>query len=112
LPPGLPRDHIGDRQAARRHADGQLFGAAIGMVGWNLRDWPELTEQTSPTGALNDQVPAQRRHHGDGHASGYTVTIMSQIFTKDGSTCASRPTSTSRGRTRWPRSSSVARPTS
>jgi predicted amidohydrolase YtcJ len=77
---GLPRDHIGVVKRDGKPT-GQLFGAAIGMVGWNLRDWPELTEQT-----FADQVKLNDRflHNGvttvTGHASGYTVTIMSQIF--------------------------------
>jgi predicted amidohydrolase YtcJ len=78
---GLPRDHIGVVKGRDGKPTGQLFGAAIGMVGWNLRDWPELTEQT-----FADQVAINDRflHNGvttvTGHASGYTVTIMSQIF--------------------------------
>jgi predicted amidohydrolase YtcJ len=78
---GLPRDHIGVVKGRDGKPTGQLFGAAIGMVGWNLRDWPELTEKTfADQVALNDRF----LHNGvttvTGHASGYTVTIMSQIF--------------------------------
>jgi predicted amidohydrolase YtcJ len=78
---GLPRDHIGVVKDASGRPTGQLFGAAIGMVGWNLRDWPELTD------AIFDQ---QIKINNDflragvttvtGHASGYTVTIMSQLY--------------------------------
>jgi predicted amidohydrolase YtcJ len=78
---GLPRDHIGVVKDAGGKPTGQLFGAAIGMVGWNLRDWPELTDQV-----FSDQIDINRQFLRagvttvTGHASGYTVTIMSQLF--------------------------------
>jgi len=78
---GLPRDHIGIVKRRDGTPTGQLFGAAIGMVGWNLRDWPELTEQTfADQVALNDRFLRNGVTTVTGHASGYTVTIMSQIF--------------------------------
>jgi len=78
---GLPRDHIGVVKDRDGRPTGQLFGAAIGMVGWNLRDWPELTdaifdEQTQ----INDRFLRAGVTTVTGHASGYTVTIMSQLF--------------------------------
>jgi predicted amidohydrolase YtcJ len=81
---GLPRDHIGVVKDRDGTPTGQLFGAAIGMVGWNLRDWPELTdaifaEQT----AINDRFLRVGVTTVTGHASGYTVTIMSQLFHQD-----------------------------
>ena len=78
---GLPRDHIGVVKDAAGRPTGQMFGAAIGFVGWNLRDWPELTEAI-----FNDQlkINGQFLRAGvttvTGHASGYTVTIMSQLY--------------------------------
>src|SRR6266511_3411416 len=77
---GLPRDHIGIVKDRDGKPTGQLFGAAIGMVGWNLRDWPELTDAT-----FNDQLRINNLFLQagvttvTGHASGYTVTIMSQL---------------------------------
>src|SRR5262245_10342291 len=44
LAAGLPRNHIGIVKDASGNPTGQLFSTALGMVGWNLRDWPELTE--------------------------------------------------------------------
>lgn len=77
---GLPRDHIGIVKDAAGRPTGQLYGAAIGMVGWNLRDWPELTDAI-----FNDQLKINNQFLRGGvttvtgHASGYTVTIMSQL---------------------------------
>jgi predicted amidohydrolase YtcJ len=77
---GLPRNHIGVVKDAAGKPTGQLFSVALGFVGWNLRDWPELTE---------DIYKEQERINRDflrggvttvtGHASGYTVTVMSQL---------------------------------
>jgi hypothetical protein len=78
---GLPRDHVGVVKNAAGQPTGQLFGAAIGFVGWNLRDWPELTDAI-----FDDQIKinGQFLRAGvttvTGHASGYTVTIMSQLY--------------------------------
>jgi len=78
---GLPGDHIGIIKDASGKPTGQLFGAAIGMIGWNLRDWPQLTEQTFQEQAeLNDRFLRGGVTTVTGHASGYTVTIMSQLF--------------------------------
>jgi hypothetical protein len=78
---GLPRDHIGVVKGRDGKPTGQLFGAAIGMVGWNLRDWPELTETTfAEQVKINDRFLRIGVTTVTGHASGYTVTIMSQLF--------------------------------
>ncbi len=78
---GLPRDHIGIIKDAAGKPTGQLFGAAIGMIGWNLRDWPELSEQTFEDQIkLNDRFLSAGVTTVTGHASGYTVTIMSQLY--------------------------------
>jgi hypothetical protein len=78
---GLPRDHIGVVKDAAGTPTGQLFGAALGMVGWNLRDWPELTDQIfADQEALNDRFLRAGVTTVTGHASGYTVTIMSHLF--------------------------------
>src|SRR6185312_11180406 len=74
---GLPRNHVGVVKDASGQPTGQLFGAAIGMVGWNLRDWPEITDAT-----FEEQLKINARFLRGGvttvtgHASGYTVTIM------------------------------------
>ena len=78
---GLPRDHIGVITDAAGKPTGQLFGAAIGMAGWNLRDWPELTEEIFKSQIdLNARFLEAGVTTVTGHASGYTVTIMNQLF--------------------------------
>jgi predicted amidohydrolase YtcJ len=78
---GLPRDHIGVVRDAQGKPTGQLFSAASGVVGWNLRDWPELTEELF---VEQEKINARFLEAGvttaTGHASGYTVTVMSQLF--------------------------------
>lgn len=81
---GLPRNHIGIVKDAAGKPTGQLFGAALGMVGWNLRDWPELTEDIFEQQVkLNDTFLEAGVTTVTGHASGYTVTIMSQLLHQD-----------------------------
>jgi predicted amidohydrolase YtcJ len=81
---GLPRDHVGVVKDRDGKPTGQLFGAAIGMAGWNLRDWPELTEATfNEQTQINDRFLRVGVTTVTGHASGYTVTIMSQLFHQD-----------------------------
>ena len=81
---GLPPDHIGIVKDPDGQATGQLFGAALGMIGWNLRDWPELTEAIfQQQEKLNDRFLEVGVTTVTGHASGYTVTIMSQLFHQD-----------------------------
>ena len=78
---GLPRDHIGVIKDANGQPTGQLFGAAIGMVGWNLRDWPELNDAIFDSQLkINNQFLQAGVTTVTGHASGYTVTIMSQLY--------------------------------
>jgi predicted amidohydrolase YtcJ len=78
---GLPRDHIGVIKDASGQPTGQLFGAAIGMVGWNLRDWPELTDAIYDAQLkINNQFLQAGVTTVTGHASGYTVTVMSQLY--------------------------------
>ena len=78
---GLSRNHIGIVKDAQGAPTGQLFGAALGMIGWNLRDWPELTETVyKDQEKLNDSFLEAGVTTVTGHASGYTVTIMSQLF--------------------------------
>jgi len=77
---GLRRDHIGVVKDTSGTPTGQTFGAASGMAGWNLRDWPELTDAI-----LDDQekMNADFLRVGvttvTGHASGYTVTLLGQL---------------------------------
>jgi hypothetical protein len=78
---GLPRNHVGVVKDASGKPTGQLFGAAIGMIGWNLRDWPELTEQIFQSQVdLNNEFLRAGVTTVTGHASGYTVTIMNHLF--------------------------------
>jgi predicted amidohydrolase YtcJ len=78
---GLPRDHVGVVKDANGNPTGQLFGQASGIVGWNLRDWPQLTEDIfAEQERLNQRFLEAGVTTVTGHASGYTVTIMSQLF--------------------------------
>jgi predicted amidohydrolase YtcJ len=78
---GLPHDHIGIVKDRDGKPTGQLFGAAIGMAGWNLRDWPDLTDAIFDEQLqINDRFLRAGVTTLTGHASGYTVTIMSQLF--------------------------------
>ncbi|HEV8345139.1 MAG TPA: amidohydrolase family protein [Vicinamibacterales bacterium] len=78
---GLPRDHIGVVKDRDGKPTGQLFGAGIGFVGWNLRDWPELTDTAfQEQEQINDRFLRAGVTTVTGHASGYTVTLMSQLF--------------------------------
>lgn len=89
---GLPRDHVGVVRDAGGQPTGQLFGAAIGMVGWNLRDWPEVTEEIfTEQSAINDRFLRGGVTTVTGHASGYTVTVMSQLFHEGRLTLRIRP---------------------
>lgn len=77
---GLPRDHIGIVRDEHGRPTGQLFGAAMGMVGWNLRDWPEITEEIlAEQERINERFLRVGVTTVTGHASGYTVTVMSQL---------------------------------
>src|SRR5262245_53361027 len=78
---GLPRNHIGVVKDAAGNPTGQLFSIALGMVGWNLRDWPELTEDIyREQEKLNREMLGAGITTVTGHASGYTLTIMSQLY--------------------------------
>ncbi len=78
---GLPRGHVGVVKDAEGQPTGQLFSIALGMVGWNLRDWPELTEEIfQEQERINDELLRGGMTTVTGHASGYTVTIMSQLL--------------------------------
>ena len=78
---GLPRDHVGVVRDAAGQPTGQLFSSASGIVGWNLRDWPALTEEIyAEQERINDRFLRAGVTTATGHASGYTVTIMSQLF--------------------------------
>ncbi len=78
---GLPRDHIGIVKDGAGKPTGQLFSVALGFVGWNLRDWPELTEDIyKEQERINNEFLRGGVTTVTGHASGYTVTVMSQLF--------------------------------
>ncbi|MBA2304790.1 MAG: amidohydrolase family protein [Acidobacteria bacterium] len=78
---GLPRTHLGVVRDDEGKPTGQLFSAASGIVGWNLRDWPELTEEIFvEQERINERFLRAGVTTATGHASGYTVTVMSQLF--------------------------------
>jgi predicted amidohydrolase YtcJ len=78
---GLRREHFQVVKDKNGRPTGQLFSQALGFIGWNLRDWPELTEETFKE---QEQIVDDFLRAGvttvTGHASGYTVTIVSQMF--------------------------------
>jgi hypothetical protein len=78
---GLRRDHFQVVKDKNGEPTGQLFSRALGFVGWNLRDWPQLTEETFKE---QENILAGFAKVGvttlTGHASGYTVTIISQMY--------------------------------
>jgi hypothetical protein len=77
---GLPRNHLGVVKDASGTPTGQTFGAASGMAGWNLRDWPELTDEVfSEQEKINDAFLRVGVTTVTGHSSGYTVTLLNQL---------------------------------
>lgn len=78
---GLPRDSFGIVRDASGRPTGQLFGQALGFVGWNLRDWPELTEEIfREQERIIDGLVSAGVTTMTGHASGYTITIVNQMY--------------------------------
>ena len=78
---GLSRDHFQVVKDKDGKPTGQLFSQAIGFVGWNMRDWPELTEDTFNSQAdLFDSFIRGGVTTVTGHGSGYSVTIISQMY--------------------------------
>src|ERR671924_382041 len=90
---GLRKDHFQVVKDANGNPTGQLFSQALGFIGWNLRDWPELTEEIFKEQAeIVDQFLGVGVTTITGHASGYTVTIVSQMFHQDRLKMRIRPT--------------------
>lgn len=78
---GLNKDHFQVVKDKDGKPTGQLFSQAIGFVGWNMRDWPELTEDTYNEQAdLFDSFIRGGVTTITGHGSGYSVTIISQMY--------------------------------
>lgn len=92
LKAGLDPNHVGLIKDSNGKYTGQIASQAMGFFGWNLRDWPELTE---------DIFKAQEDINNDflkigvttvtGHASGYTVSIMNQMIQNDRQKLRVRP---------------------
>lgn len=89
---GLRRDHFQVVKDASGKPTGQLFSRALGFVGWNLRDWPQITEDIL---SEQERILAGFAQVGvttlTGHASGYTVTIVSQLYHRGRLTLRIRP---------------------
>lgn len=81
---GLSKDHFQVVKDRNGRPTGQLFSQAVGFIGWNLRDWPALSEEI-----FNEQedIIANFLRVGvttvTGHGSGYTVTVLNQMFHND-----------------------------
>ena len=90
---GMRKEHFQVVKDANGNPTGQLFSQALGFIGWNLRDWPELTEEIFKEQAeIIDQFLRVGVTTITGHASGYTVTIVSQMFHHDRLKMRIRPT--------------------
>jgi len=90
---GMRKEHFQIVKDANGNPTGQLFSQALGFIGWNLRDWPELTEEIFKEQAeIIDQFLRVGVTTITGHASGYTVTIVSQMFHHDRLKMRIRPT--------------------
>lgn len=89
---GLRRDHFQVVKDANGEPTGQLFSRALGFIGWNLRDWPQITEDILKE---QERILAGFAKVGvttlTGHASGYTVTIVSQLYHRGRLTLRIRP---------------------
>ncbi len=78
---GLSKDHFQVVKDAAGKPTGQLFSQALGFIGWNLRDWPELTEKIfQEQERVVDGFIRVGVTTVTGHAGGYTVTIISQLL--------------------------------
>lgn len=81
---GLSKDHFQVVKDESGRPTGQLFSQAIGFIGWNLRDWPEVGEDV-----VNEQEDIIDRFLRvgvttvTGHGGGYTVTVLSRMFHSD-----------------------------
>jgi predicted amidohydrolase YtcJ len=90
---GLRKEHFQVVKDTNGNPTGQLLSRALGFIGWNLRDWPELTEEIFKEQAeIVDQFLRVGVTTITGHASGYTVTIVSQMFHQDRLKMRIRPT--------------------
>jgi len=90
---GLRKDHFQIVKDANGNPTGQMFSQALGFIGWNLRDWPELTEEIFKEQAeIVDNFLRVGVTTITGHASGYTVTIVSQMYHQDRLKMRIRPT--------------------
>ena len=77
---GLPRDHFQVIKDKNGKPNGRLISRAAGFIGWNLRDWPVITDDI-----LAEQKESNEEFLGvgvttvTGHSSGYTSTIMGEL---------------------------------
>ncbi|MBA2689372.1 MAG: amidohydrolase family protein [Burkholderiales bacterium] len=78
---GLNKNHFQVVKGADGRPTGQLSSQALGFIGWNLRDWPELTEEIfQEQEKIVDAFLRVGVTTVTGHGGGYTVTIISQMF--------------------------------
>ena len=81
LKAGLDPNHVGLIRDNNGKYTGQVASQAMGFFGWNLRDWPELTEEIySAQEDINNDFLKVGVTTVTGHASGYTVSIMNQMI--------------------------------
>jgi len=77
---GLPRDHFQVIKDKNGNPNGRVIGRAAGFMGWNLRDWPVITDETlQKQQETNDEFLGVGVTTVTGHASGYTTTIVSEL---------------------------------
>jgi len=81
---GLDKNHFQVVKDKNGKPTGQLFSQALGFIGWNLRDWPELTEDIyNEQEDIIDNFLRVGVTTVTGHGGGYTVTIISQMYHND-----------------------------
>jgi predicted amidohydrolase YtcJ len=81
---GLPRDNFQVVKDKSGKPNGRLLSRAAGFIGWNLRDWPQITDEIlNAQEKSNDEFLKVGVTTVTGHASGYTTTIVSELANQD-----------------------------
>jgi predicted amidohydrolase YtcJ len=81
---GLRKEHFQVVKDNSGKPTGQLFGQALGFIGWNLREWPQIDEESL---AEQEWALGEFLRVGvttlTGHASGWSGTLVAQLFHQD-----------------------------
>jgi len=82
--PGGARHPSVIKDSATGQPNGQLFGHAMGVVGWDLRPWPAITEEI-----IQEQKDlfTRRNRSGQtsivGHTHGFGLSVMNILYHRD-----------------------------